>query len=85
MEEFVREQELSFPEVEQSELATLLPQLRQVQQSLSNEKPEEESHYYKVPFQDALELVQKRKVLVKNGYVYVGRNAVISLVLGDFR
>ena len=38
-----------------------------------------------MPFEDALELVQTRRVYLKAGYAYVPSTDVITLVMGVFR
>ena len=41
--------------------------------------------FYKVPFEEALELVQGRRVYVHDGFAYVPATDVITLVMGVFR
>ncbi|XP_067466002.1 DNA primase large subunit [Thunnus thynnus] len=41
--------------------------------------------FYKVPFQDALDLVRTRKVYLKAGYVYIPHQDIVTIVLNDFR
>ncbi|CAB1312896.1 unnamed protein product, partial [Coregonus sp. 'balchen'] len=41
--------------------------------------------FYKVPFQDALDLVRTRKVYLKGGYVYIPHQDIVTIVLNDFR
>ncbi|XP_057703489.1 DNA primase large subunit [Corythoichthys intestinalis] len=45
----------------------------------------EEQDFYKVPFQDALDLVRTRKVYLKAGYVYIPHQDIVTIVLNDFR
>ncbi|KAM3863061.1 DNA primase large subunit [Diretmus argenteus] len=45
----------------------------------------EDQDFYKVPFQDALDLVRTRKVYLKAGYVYIPHQDIITIVLNDFR
>ncbi|XP_061816847.1 DNA primase large subunit [Nerophis lumbriciformis] len=45
----------------------------------------EDQDFYKVPFQDALDLVRTRKVYLKAGYVYVPHQDIVTIVLNDFR
>ncbi|XP_040033779.1 DNA primase large subunit [Gasterosteus aculeatus] len=45
----------------------------------------EEQDFYKVPFQDALDLVRARKVYLKAGYVYIPQKDIVTIVLNDFR
>ncbi|MEQ2228050.1 DNA primase large subunit [Ilyodon furcidens] len=44
-----------------------------------------EQDIYKVPFQDALDLVRTRKVYLKEGYAYIPHNDIVTIVLNDFR
>ncbi|XP_024286034.1 DNA primase large subunit [Oncorhynchus tshawytscha] len=41
--------------------------------------------FYKVPFQDALDLVRTRKVYLNGGYVYIPHQDIVTIVLNDFR
>ncbi|XP_049927939.1 DNA primase large subunit [Epinephelus moara] len=45
----------------------------------------ENQDFYKVPFQDALDLVRARKVYLKAGYVYIPHQDIVTIVLNDFR
>ncbi|XP_056148046.1 DNA primase large subunit [Lampris incognitus] len=45
----------------------------------------EDQDFYKVPFQDALDLVRSRKVYLKAGYVYIPHQDIVTIVLNDFR
>uniref|UniRef100_A0AAQ6IC21 DNA primase large subunit n=1 Tax=Anabas testudineus TaxID=64144 RepID=A0AAQ6IC21_ANATE len=45
----------------------------------------EDQDFYKVPFQDALDLVRMRKVYLKAGYVYIPHQDIVTIVLNDFR
>ncbi|KAG7230170.1 hypothetical protein INR49_009890 [Caranx melampygus] len=45
----------------------------------------ESQDFYKVPFQDALDLVRTRKVYLKGGYVYIPHQDIVTIVLNDFR
>ncbi|KAL4640910.1 DNA primase large subunit [Arapaima gigas] len=45
----------------------------------------EEQDFYKVPFQDALDLVRTRKVFLKDGFAYVPHQDIVTIVLNDFR
>ncbi|XP_017320524.1 DNA primase large subunit [Ictalurus punctatus] len=44
-----------------------------------------EQDFYKVPFQDALDLVRTRKVYLKGGYAYIPHQDIVTIVLNDFR
>uniref|UniRef100_A0A914XBG7 DNA primase large subunit n=1 Tax=Plectus sambesii TaxID=2011161 RepID=A0A914XBG7_9BILA len=43
------------------------------------------SDFWKVPFTDALELVRKRRVFLKNGQAFVPRSDLIVIIAGKFR
>uniref|UniRef100_A0A1A8EWW6 DNA primase large subunit n=1 Tax=Nothobranchius korthausae TaxID=1143690 RepID=A0A1A8EWW6_9TELE len=45
----------------------------------------EDQDFYKVPFQDALDLVKTRKVFLKEGYAYIPHQDIVTIVLNDFR
>ncbi|XDV50247.1 hypothetical protein PO909_019331 [Leuciscus waleckii] len=45
----------------------------------------EEYDFYKVPFQDALDLVRTRKVYLLAGNAYIPNNEIVTIVLNDFR
>ncbi|XP_072246490.1 DNA primase large subunit [Leuresthes tenuis] len=45
----------------------------------------EKQDFYKVPFQDALDLVRTRKVYLKAGYAYIPQQDIVTIVLNDFR
>ncbi|XP_073729330.1 DNA primase large subunit isoform X1 [Misgurnus anguillicaudatus] len=45
----------------------------------------EEYDFYKVPFQDALDLVRSRKVYLLAGSAYIPHQEIIAIVLNDFR
>ncbi|XP_044174076.1 DNA primase large subunit-like [Acropora millepora] len=45
----------------------------------------EHTDYFKVPFADALDLVRGRKVYLENGFAYVPRDELVSLVSNEFR
>ncbi|KAJ8013747.1 hypothetical protein DPEC_G00033000 [Dallia pectoralis] len=45
----------------------------------------EDQDFYKVPFQDALDLVRTRKVYLKDGFVYIPHFEIVTIVQNDFR
>ncbi|KAM9364253.1 LOW QUALITY PROTEIN: DNA primase large subunit [Pholidichthys leucotaenia] len=45
----------------------------------------ENQDFYKVPFQDALDLVRTRKVYLKAGFAYIPHQDIVTIVLNDFR
>ncbi|XP_077093246.1 DNA primase large subunit isoform X2 [Siphateles boraxobius] len=45
----------------------------------------EEYDFFKVPFQDALDLVRTRKVYLLAGNAYIPHNEIVTIVLNDFR
>ncbi|CAI9598805.1 unnamed protein product [Staurois parvus] len=45
----------------------------------------EEFEFYKVRFQDALDLVRPRKVFLLQGFAYIPHTEILTLILNDFR
>jgi len=44
-----------------------------------------DEEFYKVPWQEAVDLVRARRVLVRHGFAYIPREELLSLVVGVFR
>ncbi|KAJ8386337.1 hypothetical protein AAFF_G00174340 [Aldrovandia affinis] len=44
-----------------------------------------EQDFYKVPFQDALDLVKMRKIFLRAGFAYIPHQDIVTIVLNDFR
>ncbi|KAM5163039.1 DNA primase large subunit [Mantella aurantiaca] len=45
----------------------------------------EELEFYKVRFQDALDLVRPRKVFLSQGFAYIPHTEIVTIILNDFR
>lgn len=45
----------------------------------------EDLEFYKVRFQDALDLVRPRKVFLLHGFAYIPHTEIVTLILNDFR
>ncbi|XP_075454227.1 DNA primase large subunit isoform X1 [Ascaphus truei] len=45
----------------------------------------EDNEIYKVPFEDALDLIRPRKVFLFKGFAFIPHNEIVAIVLNDFR
>ncbi|MEE6476557.1 hypothetical protein FKM82_011124 [Ascaphus truei] len=45
----------------------------------------EDNKIYKVPFEDALDLIRPRKVFLFKGFAFIPHNEIVAIVLNDFR
>ena len=45
----------------------------------------EQTDYFQVDFEEALELVKSRRVYVSRGQAYVPRSDILSIIVGAFR
>lgn len=85
---FLSQNNLHYESISSQEFQKLKSQLEDALRSQSNETLKESldaSHFFKVPFQKVLDLVQKRKVFMYKGAAYVHKSDLLSLVLAEFR
>ncbi|CAL1578118.1 unnamed protein product [Knipowitschia caucasica] len=82
--EFLHRNNLQYDTINVEEKKTLLDKLVSSSYAVSGITVEEQD-FYKVPFQDALDLVRTRKVYLKAGYVYIPHQDIITIVINDFR
>ncbi|TRZ03656.1 hypothetical protein DNTS_008357, partial [Danionella cerebrum] len=82
--DFLHKNNLKYDTVSAEEKKTLKEKLINSSYGLSGITLEEYD-FYKVPFQDALDLVRARKVFLLAGNAYIPQNEIISIVLNDFR
>ncbi|KAF3708321.1 DNA primase large subunit [Channa argus] len=82
--EFLHRNNLQYDTISVKEKKTLLDKLVSSSYAVSGITVENQD-FYKVPFQDALDLVRTRKVYLKGGYVYIPHQDIITIVLNDFR
>ena len=85
---FIEQNNLNFETMTSAEFSEFRPQLEETLASVAKDGPRESieaSHFFKVPFQKVLDLVQKRRVFLHKGMAYVNKGDLLSLVLAEFR
>lgn len=82
--EFLHRNNLQYDAISIEEKKALQEKLINSSYAVSGSKVENQD-FYKVPFQDALDLVKTRKVYLKAGYVYIPHQDIVTIVLNDFR
>lgn len=82
--EFLHQNNLQYDTISAEEKKTLRKKLVNSSYAVSGITVEDQD-FYKVPFQDALDLVRTRKVYLKAGYVYIPHQDIVTIVLNDFR
>ena len=82
--QFLLEQKLLFEPISQSEKAELLQNLKDCMFKKDIDQVDSVD-FYKVPFTDVLDLVRGRRVFLKQGFAYVPRQELVSIILGIFR
>ncbi len=75
---FFSNHRISFEEVDAGEVQELRAELIKLHQDDSGK-------IYKIPFEQALSLVQQRKVFLRQGWAYVPRTELVSIVVAQFR
>uniref|UniRef100_A0A672SR05 DNA primase large subunit n=1 Tax=Sinocyclocheilus grahami TaxID=75366 RepID=A0A672SR05_SINGR len=82
--DFLHKNNLKYETVSAEEKKNLKDKLIASSYGLSGTKVEEHD-VYKVPFQDALDLVRTRKVYLLAGNAYIPHHEIVTIVLNDFR
>ncbi|XP_074531963.1 DNA primase large subunit [Halichoeres trimaculatus] len=82
--EFLHRNNLRYDTISIEEKKTLVDKLVNSSYAVSGITVEDQD-FYKVPFQDALDLVRTRKVYLKAGYAYIPHQDIVTIVLNDFR
>uniref|UniRef100_A0A3P9LEQ8 DNA primase large subunit n=1 Tax=Oryzias latipes TaxID=8090 RepID=A0A3P9LEQ8_ORYLA len=82
--EFLHKNNLKYNTVSDKEKKELSDKLLMSSYSVSGVTVEK-LEFYKVPFQDALDLVRSRKVYLKAGFAFVPQQDIVTIVLNDFR
>ncbi|XP_060943494.1 DNA primase large subunit [Limanda limanda] len=82
--EFMHRNNLQYDTISVAEKKTLQEKLINSSYAVSGITVEEQD-FYKVPFQDALDLVRSRRVYLKAGYAYIPHQDIVAIVLNDFR
>ncbi|XP_069462283.1 DNA primase large subunit isoform X3 [Ambystoma mexicanum] len=84
IQEFLNHNKLKYDAISVEEKESYKEKLRLSTPGLSTTKIDEQE-FYKVPFQDALDLVRPRKVFLRKGFAYIPHQEIITIVLNDFR
>jgi len=85
MAEFMTEGNLSYEAISTAEKEELQADLMNgPKRGISGHQVADED-FYKVPWQEAMDLVRSRRVLVRAGFAYIPRSELMSLVVGVFR
>ncbi|XP_034538416.1 DNA primase large subunit [Notolabrus celidotus] len=82
--EFLHKSNLQYDTISVEEKKTLVDKLVNSSYAVSGITVVDQD-FYKVPFQDALDLVRTRKVYLKGGYAYIPHQDIVTIVLNDFR
>lgn len=84
IDDFLSENGMKYPNVDVGPGTALQKKLVMLHGKL-NVVNEVYSSCYKVPFQEALELVSQRRVLLENGFAYIARKQLVSIVAMKLR
>eukprot|EP00730_Choanoeca_flexa_P013220 TRINITY_DN5091_c0_g1_i2.p1 TRINITY_DN5091_c0_g1~~TRINITY_DN5091_c0_g1_i2.p1 ORF type:complete len:510 (+),score=121.63 TRINITY_DN5091_c0_g1_i2:46-1575(+) len=82
--DFLQVHQLSYEMVDDATKESLATQLAAAGFKLNEQQVKRET-YFQVPFEQALELVRNRRAYLRNGYAYVARGDMTSIVVGAFR
>ncbi|KAJ8248176.1 hypothetical protein GJAV_G00239180 [Gymnothorax javanicus] len=82
--DFLHQNDLHYDTISVEEKKALMEKLVHSNYSVSGATVQEQD-FYKVPFQDALDLVRTRKVFLRAGYAYIPHQDIVTIVLNDFR
>lgn len=78
---FLTYNNLNFEEVDSKERQILIKQNK----INFNMKPNQPNMFYKIPFEEALDLVRTRKVFLQDGYCYCSSVEMVSIISTKFR
>ncbi|KAG8581937.1 hypothetical protein GDO81_007853 [Engystomops pustulosus] len=84
VQEFLKFNDLEYVPITEEEKKMHEEDLMNSTYGLSKTKLEE-TEFYKVPFQAALDLVRPRKVFLSKGFAFIPHDQIITLILNDFR
>mmetsp|Transcript_20524 Transcript_20524/g.31139 ORF Transcript_20524/g.31139 Transcript_20524/m.31139 type:complete len:537 (-) Transcript_20524:134-1744(-) len=93
---FLKRNDLHFDPVPDDEKRNVTPQLLSIpngfnssDSKMSNKMPSAtevaSTTYYKIPFQEAADLIAKRQCFVKAGYAYVPMRRIVTIITAKFR
>ena len=82
---FMRLHHLHFEQVSGEERREFASELKEVYRANRRDNMTEDRHYFKVPFEQAIGLMQRRQIFLNQGYAYVPRKNLIELLRLQFR
>lgn len=82
---FMRLNQLHFEQVSGEERREFASELKEVFRANRRDTMSEDRHYFKVPFEQAIGLMQRRQIFLNQGYAYVPRKNLIELLRLQFR
>lgn len=85
---FVEDNGLQFEKITAAEWELAVAQIRRTVQSSRSTQDTvdiDRDHYYRIPFEQASELVQMRRVYLVRGSAYVHEDDLVTIVLGQYR
>jgi DNA primase large subunit len=85
---FVEENGLVFEKISATEWESTVAQIRRTVQSYRSQQEAIDSdrdHYYRIPFEQASELVQLRRVYLQRGFAYVHEDDLVSIIMAQYR
>lgn len=87
VDRFMKRNNLFYQQISMEERAQYLTQLQQVFRAnkYASQDSKFELTYFKVPFEEAVSLMQRRQVFLRDGYAYVPRDSLIELLRLRFR
>ncbi|XP_063772811.1 DNA primase large subunit isoform X2 [Pseudophryne corroboree] len=84
VEEFLKFNDLEYVSISDEEKLNLQDELTSSSFGLSSVKLEDLT-FYRVPFQDALDLVRPRKVYLAQGFAFIPHRDIVTIILNEFR
>ena len=82
---FIDEHKLPYRIISSAEFEGVKEKLAQVMRSTNQKGEIGEMAFYKVPFEEILDLVAARKVYIHQGHAYVPRDQLVTIVANHFR
>jgi DNA primase large subunit len=73
------------PDDEKKRLSPLLLSISSIDLKVNSAMDVANTTYFKIPFQDATDLVARRQCLVKGGFAYVPMRKIVSIITAKFR
>lgn len=88
LQSFLDANKLKFNPVSNEEKKTIMPYLTSIlnkDKKIPSVKEVAETTYFKIPFQEATDLIASRQCFVKKGFAYVPMSKIVTIILQKFR